>query len=81
MRSSSASVIRKNWSKAIRKPKKPGKRRDSKVRLLAIKELEDRLRSGIGSKVSIAAGKKGGKIEITYHDDDDLERIISLILD
>lgn len=54
--------------------------RDSKVRLLAIKDLEDRLRSGIGSKVSIAAGKKGGKIEIAYHDDDDLERIIDLIL-
>ena len=76
--------------KSYQEAKKAGKKkaggnaetdRDSKVRLLAIKDLEDRLRSGIGSKVSIAAGKKGGKIEITYHDDDDLERIISLILD
>ena len=58
----------------------PEKEREDRIRALAYKDMEDRLRSGLGNKVSILAGKKGGKIEIAYSDDDDLERIIGLIL-
>ena len=58
----------------------PEKEREDRIRALAYKDMEDRLRSGLGNKVSILAGKKGGKIEIAYNDDDDLERIIGLIL-
>ena len=58
----------------------PEKEREDRIRALAYKDMEDRLRSGLSNKVSILAGKKGGKIEIAYSDDDDLERIIGLIL-
>ena len=68
-------------AKKVRKEKDdPEKDREDRIRLLAYKDMEERLRSGLGSKVSIQAGKKGGKIEIAYSDDDDLERIIGLML-
>ncbi len=43
-------------------------------------EVEDKLRSAIGTQVKLQALKNGGKIEIEYYSDDDLERIIDFIL-
>jgi len=44
------------------------------------KELEDRVREVMGTKINIIhKGNKGGKIEIEYYSVDDLERIIHLI--
>lgn len=44
------------------------------------KEIEDRVRAIMGTKVNIInKGKKGGKIEIQYFSNDDLERIIHMI--
>lgn len=44
------------------------------------KELEDRIRNVMGTKVHIVSkGDKGGKIEIEYFSHDDLERIMNLI--
>ncbi|MGI6685422.1 MAG: ParB/RepB/Spo0J family partition protein [Bacillota bacterium] len=45
-----------------------------------IKDLETRLRGLLATKVKIKSGKNGGKIEIDYYGDDDLERIINTLL-
>lgn len=45
----------------------------------AIKEIEESLRTSLGTKVEIKAGKKKGKIEIEYYSEEELERIINLI--
>lgn len=41
--------------------------------------LEETLKEVLGTKVNIVVGKKKGKIEIEYYNDDDLERIIGLL--
>ncbi len=41
--------------------------------------LEENLKEVLGTKVNIVKGKKKGKIEIEYYNDDDLERIIGLL--
>lgn len=43
-----------------------------------IKDIEARLKSVLGTKVSINKGRKKGKIEIEYYSEDDLQRIIDL---
>lgn len=45
-----------------------------------IASLEERLRRVFGTQVRIIPGKKKGKIEIEYYSDDDLERILALVL-
>lgn len=42
-----------------------------------ISELEEKLTHNLGTKVKINQGKKKGKIEIEFMDNDDLERVIS----
>ena len=43
-------------------------------------QLEDKIKSIIGSKVQInAKSNKKGKIEIEYYSEEDLERIVSLL--
>lgn len=44
-----------------------------------IKEKEDWLKHRFGTAVSIKKGKKKGKIEIDFYNEDDLERIIQLL--
>jgi ParB family chromosome partitioning protein len=41
--------------------------------------LEDRLRQVLGTQVKIATRGKGGRIELDYYDDADLERILALL--
>jgi len=43
-----------------------------------IVEAEDRLRASLGTQVHIKHGKKGGRIEIEYYSDDELERILEI---
>ena len=45
----------------------------------ALASTEDRLRLLIGSKVRIRKSGKGGRIEIEYYSDDDLDRIVDLL--
>jgi len=45
-----------------------------------ITELEERLRSGLGTKVSLRAGKKGGTLTIYYYSDEELDALIKCIL-
>lgn len=44
-----------------------------------IKDLEKDIESRLGTKVEINPKKKGGKLVVTYYNDDDLERIQNLI--
>lgn len=43
-------------------------------------EIEEQLRKVLGTKVQISKGKKKGKIEIEYYSQDDLDRILDIIL-
>ncbi len=42
-------------------------------------ELENNLRQQFGTQVKLTAKDKGGKIEISYHDQDELTRILDLL--
>ena len=41
----------------------------------------EKLQLQLGTKVRIQAGKKGGKIEVEYYSDDELDRLIELLTD
>ncbi|MGI6711261.1 MAG: ParB/RepB/Spo0J family partition protein [Bacillota bacterium] len=45
-----------------------------------IKDFEGKLRSHLGTKVKIKLSKKGGRIEINFYNDDDLDRIMGALL-
>ena len=45
-----------------------------------ILDLEDNLMRSLGTKVNLLLGNKKGKIEIEYYSNDDLERLIELLL-
>ncbi|EYE88650.1 plasmid partitioning protein ParB [Fervidicella metallireducens AeB] len=62
-----SSLHNKN-KKSTTKPKKE----------IFIKDIEDRLKHILGTKVTINKGRKKGKIEIEYYSDEDLERIIDM---
>ena len=46
-----------------------------------IVDIEDKLTNVFGTKVNISKGKKKGKIEIEYYNDEDLNNIISMLLE
>ncbi|SHK04395.1 ParB/RepB/Spo0J family partition protein [Tepidibacter formicigenes] len=46
-----------------------------------IVDIEDKLRSIFGTKVNISKGKKKGKIEIEYYNEEELENILGYILE
>ena len=46
-----------------------------------IVDVEERLRNIFGTKVNISKGKKKGKIEIEYYTEDDLNNIVSMLLE
>jgi ParB family chromosome partitioning protein len=41
-----------------------------------ISELEERLRSSLGTKVSLRAGKNGGTLTIHYYSDEELDALM-----
>ena len=42
-------------------------------------DIEEKLKSAFGTKVSIKSGRNKGKIEIEYYSEDDLQRIVELL--
>ena len=48
---------------------------------LFIVDIEEKLRNIFGTKVNISKGKKKGKIEIEYYNDDELNSIVGLLLE
>ena len=41
-----------------------------------MQHMESRMREALGTKVTIASGRKGGRITIAWYDDDDLGRLV-----
>jgi ParB family chromosome partitioning protein len=41
-----------------------------------VQHMEAQMREALGTKVTIAPGRKGGRITITWYDDDDLGRLV-----
>jgi len=58
--------------------KKTGKKKPVKSARLA--NVEDSIRSVMGTQVKLVSRGKGGKVEITYYSDDELDRIVDLLL-
>ena len=56
-------------------PKKPGK----KPKDIFIADLENKLQKSFGTRVKIKTSNKGGKIEISFFSNNDLNRIIKMI--
>jgi ParB family chromosome partitioning protein len=59
----------------LKNPAKEKKSRQSHE----LKALEEKLKKALGTKVSIAAKAKGGKIVIEYYTSEDLDRILEKI--
>ena len=53
----------------------------SKEKVVFIVDVEEKLRNIFGTKVNISKGKKKGKIEIEYYNEDDLNNIVSMLLE
>ena len=66
----------RDLEKIVSEKKKAVPKKSAKIP--EILDLEENLSQKIGSKVKIVSGKRKGKIEIEYYNNDDLERIISL---
>ena len=45
-----------------------------------LQDMEDKLRKIFGTKVLIKSGRKEGKIEFSFYNDDDLDRLLNLFL-
>ena len=60
--------------------KKKMKKKDQKYEAI-FKDIEDSFQSFFGTKVSLKAGQKRGKIIIEYKSNEDLERLLELIKD
>ncbi len=58
---------------------KPSKGKPVDDQRIYLDEIEKNLSGRLGRKVSIAAGKKKGKIELEYYDLDDLENLLALL--
>ena len=63
----------RNLNKPIKKDKK------EKPKDIFLLEIEENLKRFFGTKVNIVKGKKKGKIEIEYYNDEDLDRIVNLL--
>lgn len=79
-------VIKRGWS--VRKVEEVVRERlegENKTKRVVLErssflvEMEDRLRSVLGTRVQIRALGRGGRIEISYYSDEDLNRILELI--
>lgn len=55
-----------------------GKKKEKVKTDIYIKEIEDRLKTVLGTKVTINKGNKKSKIEIEYYSNEDLERILDI---
>lgn len=61
------------------KEKKKDKQKEKRIKNPVYLEIEKQFSNVLGSKVQISKGRKKGKIEIEYYDDEDLKRIMYLM--
>ena len=65
--------------KKLQEGEKPTKPKAIDEQRIYLEEIEKNLSTRWGRKISIAAGRKKGKIELEYYDLDDLENLLSLL--
>ena len=65
--------------KKLQEEEKPVRPKAEDVQRVYLEDLEKDLSARWGRKVSIAAGKKKGRIELEYYDLDDLEHLLALL--
>lgn len=68
-------------AKKILETENIGNEKKLKPKDIYIVDVEERLTNVFGTKVNISKGKKKGKIEIEYYNDEDLNSIVSLLLE
>ena len=57
------------------------KRQDvSKANTVFIKDIENKLRSHLGTKVSMKTFTEGGEIRIKYFNEEDLDRLLTVLI-
>lgn len=56
-------------------PRKPAPDADADIQ-----HMESQMREALGTKVTIASGRKGGRITITWYDDEDLGRLVDRLI-
>ncbi len=66
-------------TEAFSSPKGRGRRRVRKTKPPEILDLENRLRTRLGTKVEVRHGKRRGKIIVEYYSASDLDRILDLL--
>ncbi len=80
-------VLKQGWSvrkveDVVREEQEKGnqtKKQETKAkRAPYLVETEDELRAILGTQVKIRPGSRGGKVEVFYYSDEDLERIVEL---
>lgn len=65
--------------KKLQTEDKPPKEKAIDEQRIYLDEIEKNLSTRLGRKVSIAAGRKKGRIELEYYDLDDLENLLALL--
>jgi ParB family chromosome partitioning protein len=73
--------ITENLAKRISESSTEEVIKKEKEKDIFIVDVEEKLRNIFGTKVNISKGKKKGKIEIEYYNDDDLNNIVSMLLE
>jgi len=63
----------------IKRMNNPQKKPDKKSKNVFIVDLENKLQKSFGTRVKIKTSNKGGKIEISFFSNNDLNRIIKII--
>ena len=72
-------IKKRKASGAALKKKNPGAETDPALEL-SYREIEERMKQSLGTKVSIRYGRDGkGKMEIDFYSHEDLERIVDLL--
>ena len=72
-------IKKRKTSGAALKKKNPGAETDPALEL-SYREIEERMKQSLGTKVSIRYGRDGkGKMEIDFYSHEDLERIVDLL--
>ncbi|MGE5397527.1 MAG: ParB/RepB/Spo0J family partition protein [Chitinophagales bacterium] len=56
-----------------------GAKKDKEEKDINIVDLEERLQEHLGTRVIVKRHKRGGRLEVTFVDDEDLERILELL--
>jgi ParB family chromosome partitioning protein len=72
----------KNLKREAKREEMPDKEKskENEMKLLFLKEVEEKIRKTYGTKVKIKRDKREGKIELYFYSDEDLERLTELLL-